>query len=143
MVMGFSTLVITATEEIHLGSYAGISSGDMDDDGITDLVIAADAGGYDAEGRAWVLNGAEPWALMGSPNAVSTAQFSGAAAANYMGTLGAHQVDHVGSASASIVPESIISAHRIWIHGATLLQPEFKCRRGRGIPPIPPIILII
>jgi len=103
MVMGFSSLVITATEEINLGASSGISSGDMDGDDVTDLVIAADNGGYDAEGRAWVINGAEPWTLVGAPYAASTAQFSGAAAENYMGTLGAHQEDHIGSARADLL----------------------------------------
>ena len=103
MVMGFSTLVVGTDAPVHLGYENGISSGDMDGDGHDDLIVAADIGGYAEEGVAYLLDGAMPWLLIGVQRIRASAQFSGAAAGNWMGVMSSHQVDHIGSPSADLV----------------------------------------
>jgi hypothetical protein len=103
MVMGFSTLVVAADAAVKLGHENGITAGDFDDDGLSDLVIAAERGGYAEEGAAYLLDGSTPWTLIGTPASVSEAQFSGAAAGNWMGQMGAFQRDHIGSSSTDLV----------------------------------------
>ena len=103
MVMGFSTLVVGTDAPVHLGYENGISSGDMDGDGHDDLIVAADIGGYAEEGVAYLLDGAMPWMLIGDAEDRASAQFSGAAAGNWMGVMSSHQVDHIGSPSADLV----------------------------------------
>ena len=102
-IMLFSTLVVSPTEPINFGHSSGISSGDLNGDGTPDLIVAADQGGYYSEGMAYLLDGSSPWTLIGDPLSVSSARFSGAAADNLMGTLGAHQVDLVGSSKADLL----------------------------------------
>ncbi len=126
MVMGFSTLVIAANTAIHLGHESGISSGDFNGDGTTDLIIAADLGGYYEEGAAYMLDGSTPWTLSGDPLSVSSARFSGSAAGNYMGTLGAHQVNIVGTSKADLIvagSDSLDGHAMCLIDGETLTGP--------------------
>lgn len=102
-IMLFSTLVVEPSEPIHFGHSSGISSGDFNGDGTVDLIVAADRGGYYEEGAAYLLDGSSPWTLIGDPLAVSSARFSGPAADSLMGTLGAHQVDLVGTPKADLL----------------------------------------
>ena len=132
-IMLFSTLVVTATEPVHLGYESGISTGDITGDGTPDLIVAADSGGYFEEGAAYLLDGSSPWTLIGDPLSVSSARFSGSEADNFMGTMGERQVDLVGSPKADllIAGTDSLDGHAMCLLDGEVLSGAVSCDDAR------------
>ena len=129
MVMGFSTMVIAADSAIHLGYESGISTGDFNDDGTPDLAIGADQGGYYAEGMVWLLDGSEPWGLVGTPMATSYSRISGSAAGNYLGAMGPKQVDLIAGSAADLVVAGTdaLDGHAMCLFDGAMLDGPQNC----------------
>ncbi len=79
----------------YLGYFCSLSVGDVNDDGVTELLVGASADDSDS-GTVWVVSGSSPGVLAGQASMYANPTLEGAEPGNLLATMGPYQADVTG-----------------------------------------------